>query len=408
MLLFLQAGTGYSDTVLLRNGDRLIGDIQNEFFEVGGPFTQLIVNRAFCKNIIMEKIRTSVGSVQTINNDIFIGSILTRNIQIILANQMRASINLSDLQSLYIDTFGPSHAVTTTIFITDNGSRFSGKLLNPEIRIQTGDRISAYPTDAVNRAEFVPDKPGQVSVLFSNGDIVNGNLLLPELTIQPDSAARISIHPSALRSIQFSAAKLLLKVFSGSTAAQKDSDGDGVSDASDDCPNTPQGNPVDERGCSTVIAAANDDDRPQNMNPAVQDEDGDSVADGADQCPGTPAGVRVDEKGCWQIGDILFDFDSNRLKAHYTPLLDEAAVVLQHNPLVRIEIQGGTDNIGSEDYNRLLSHQRAQSAKNYLVKKGIEPDRITALGYGTARNIASNEQAAGRALNRRVDLIVVE
>jgi OOP family OmpA-OmpF porin len=250
--------------------------------------------------------------------------------------------------------------------------------------------------------------PDQVSILLSSGDLVQGNLLLQELTVQPDSAAQLSVQPSKLRSIQFNAAKMLLKEFSSSTSSQKDSDGDGVSDAVDRCPNTSRGDEVDQRGCATGISAAKDHGRPEKMNPEIQDKDRDSVADQADQCPRTPAGVRVDKNGCWQIGDILFDFDSSRLKSQYAPVLDDAAVVLQRNPLVKIEIQGGTDNIGSEDYNRVLSYQRAQSAKNYLVKKGIEPGRITAVGYGTARNIASNENAAGRALNRRVDLMVAE
>jgi OOP family OmpA-OmpF porin len=82
--------------------------------------------------------------------------------------------------------------------------------------------------------------------------------------------------------------------------------------------------------------------------------------------------------------------------------------VLHKNPLAKIEIQGGTDNIGPEDYNRALSQKRAQNAKSYLIKKGIESDRITAVGFGTARNKASNENSTGRALNRRIDFAVIE
>jgi len=408
MILFLQAGTGYSDTVMLRNGDRLIGDIQNEFFVVRGPYSQLSVNKAFCKNIIMEESQASIGSVQTINNDIFIGAILTRDIQIFLTNQTRATVKVADLKSLFIDTFGPSHEVTTTIFTTANGSRFSGKLLNPEIRVRNGYMTAAYQTDAINRIEFRTDGPDQVSILLSNGDFIQGNLLLQELTIQPDSAAQVSVQPSEFSSIQFNAAKMLLKEFSNSTSSQKDSDGDGVSDAVDGCPNTSRGDPVDERGCSTSKLTAKEGGRSEKMNTAAHDNGRDSVADQGDQDQRTPVGIKSDKNGYLQIGNILFDFDSNRLKPQYAPVLDEPAVVLQRKPLVKIEIQGGRDNIGSEDYNRVLSHQRAQSAKNYLVKKGIEPGRIKAVGYGIARNIASNENAAGRALNRRVDLMVVE
>jgi hypothetical protein len=276
-----------------RNGYRLIGDIQNEFFVVQGSFSQLSVNKAFCKNIIMEKNEASVGSLQTVNNDIFIGYILTRHIQILLTDQTRATVNRADLQSLFIDTFGPSHEVTTTVFTAGNGSRFSGKLLDLEIRIQTGYRTAAYQTDAIHRIEFGADQPDQVSLLLSNGDFIQGNLLQQELTIQPDSTARLSVHPSKLSSIQFNAGKMLLKGFGSSASSQKDSDVDGVSDAVDVCPNKSRGDSVDERGCATSKIAA----KSEIMNPAVQDSGRDSVAAQRDQGPRTSAGVKSDKIG---------------------------------------------------------------------------------------------------------------
>jgi outer membrane protein OmpA-like peptidoglycan-associated protein len=408
MIFFLQVGTGYSDTVLLRNGDRLIGVIQNEYFVVQGSFSQITVKRTFCKNIIMESNQAFIGSLKTINNDSLTGTMLDREIQILLTNQTRETVSMNDLKSLFIDAFGPNRQVTTTIFTTRDGSRFSGKLLNPEIKIRTEYMAATYQTADINRIEFEGDKPANVSLLLSNGDFIHGNLLLDKITIQPDSFAQLTVDQSEFSSIQFNASKLLLKEFSSSASSEKDSDRDGVPDDADSCPDTPWGDQVDAKGCSTGKIAAKDVGQSAKKNLEPRDKDGDSVVDTMDQCPRTPAGVKVDNKGCWLIKDILFDFDVAGLKPQYYPVLDEVAVVMQRNPMVKIEIQGSTDNIGTESYNIVLSQQRAQNAKNYLLRKGIESHRITAVGYGTARNKASNENAAGRALNRRVDFMVVE
>ena len=164
-----------------------------------------------------------------------------------------------------------------------------------------------------------------------------------------------------------------------------DTDGDGVPDYCDQCPGTPEGVEVDGRGCPL-------------------DADGDGVQNYRDQCPGTPPGVRVDERGCWVIGDALFDFDKYIIKQQYYSVLDEAAAVLKKNPDLKIEIQGHTCNMGTEAYNKKLSGRRANAIMNYFIKKGIDETRLSALGYGLSKPKASNETEAGRILNRRVVL----
>ncbi len=408
MIFFLHAGTGYTDTALLRNGDKLIGNIQNEYFVVQGSFGQIAVNKAFCKNMTMDNNQLFVGSLKTINNDFFTGTVLNRDIQILLTNKALETININDLKSLFLDSSGPSRQVITTIFTMGDGDRFSGKLLIPEIEIRTEYMIATYQTSEINRIEFAPEKPDNASLLLTNGDLIHGHLLLDKIKIDPDSFAQLTVNPSIFSSIQFNARKMLLKKFSSSTSSEKDSDRDGVSDDADSCPDTPWGDRVDEKGCSTSKIAAKDVNKSVKMSLEPQDKDGDSVIDGVDQCPRTPPGVVVDKKGCWYTKDILFDFDSDILKPKYFSVIDEVSVVLHKNPLVKIEIQGGTDNIGPEDYNRVLSQKRAQNAKSYLIKKGIESDRVTTVGFGTARNKASNENSTGRALNRRIDFAVIE
>ena len=136
----------------------------------------------------------------------------------------------------------------------------------------------------------------------------------------------------------------------------------------------------------------------------AMDSDGDGVADTMDQCPNTPKGATVNEYGCWAYqGEVLFDFDQAELKAGAYPILDEAVMVLNDNPDLNIEIQGYTDSTGEEDYNVQLSQRRAESVMSYLVSRGIDPDRLTAKGYGSVNPVASNDTPQGRAKNRRVE-----
>jgi len=164
-----------------------------------------------------------------------------------------------------------------------------------------------------------------------------------------------------------------------------DSDGDGVPDYLDECPGTPQGVGVDSRGCPL-------------------DSDGDGVPDYRDKCPGTPKGARVDTEGCWVIDEAFFDFDKRDVKPRFYPIFDEVVAILNDNPSLRIVIEGHTDNVGTKAYNRKLSLERAKAVQGYLVRKGIQKDRLSTAGYGCSTPKASNETAEGRALNRRVKL----
>ncbi len=197
-----------------------------------------------------------------------------------------------------------------------------------------------------------------------------------------------------------------------------DSDRDGVPDYRDECPNTPNGVRVDEKGCpldSDGDGVPDYKDLCPNTPPGMKvnekgcppDTDHDGVPDERDQCPQTPKGTKVDDRGCWIIRDTLFSFGKREVNPTYNHLLDEVVVVLEKNPDLTIEIQGHTDNVGSNAYNNTLSQERAMAVKDYLTKKGISPKRLFPVGYGPLRPIATNETEAGRELNRRVELIPI-
>jgi len=177
------------------------------------------------------------------------------------------------------------------------------------------------------------------------------------------------------------------KVFLSKRAAaiSQDSDGDGVIDSIDECPDTPLGVAVDAVGCPL-------------------DSDRDGVYDYLDQCPGTPAGARVNSLGCWILLELLFDFDKAIIKSSSLPELNEIAIILKKNPGLKIHLKGHTCNIGSKEYNMDLSIRRANAVKKYLVSKKISMERITTQGFGLSKPVASNKTKQGRAMNRRVEI----
>ncbi|MGY6562175.1 MAG: OmpA family protein [Luteibaculaceae bacterium] len=108
------------------------------------------------------------------------------------------------------------------------------------------------------------------------------------------------------------------------------------------------------------------------------------------------------------LNNIFFDFDSFRLKDESKIELNRLHKFLVDNPSVRIEISGHTDNVGSASYNKNLSNSRAKSVVEFLIEKGIEGSRLTFVGYGSEKPIASNDTEAGKAKNRRTEFKVLD
>lgn len=107
-----------------------------------------------------------------------------------------------------------------------------------------------------------------------------------------------------------------------------------------------------------------------------------------------------------RLGEVLFDFDSYRLKPQSVKSLDEAAKIISEKYSDReILVEGHTDNIGSSDYNQRLSESRANSVAKYLKEKGLG-DKLSYRGYGKERPLFDNNTAEGRSKNRRVEIII--
>lgn len=141
------------------------------------------------------------------------------------------------------------------------------------------------------------------------------------------------------------------------------------------------------------------------------DSDGDGVTDSIDQCPNTPKGIKVDRVGCpvaipEKVSITLlveFDFDKDVVRPQYHGDIEKVANFLKAYPATNAQLEGHTCSIGSEEYNMNLSKRRAASVKKYLVDKfGTDGSRITTVGFGEVKPVASNKTEEGRKRNRRV------
>lgn len=114
----------------------------------------------------------------------------------------------------------------------------------------------------------------------------------------------------------------------------------------------------------------------------------------------TPRGLVV------TLGDVLFDTAKSTLKQNAQISLAKVSVILQQYPDLKLQIEGYTDSVGSDNYNLKLSEDRANSTKAFLINNGVNPENVSSLGFGKANPVADNGTAAGRAQNRRVEMVV--
>jgi len=104
--------------------------------------------------------------------------------------------------------------------------------------------------------------------------------------------------------------------------------------------------------------------------------------------------------------DVLFDFNKYTLKPEARERLARVSGIVLAYPDLKLQVEGYTDAIGSEEYNQTLSEKRAEAVRDYLVSSGVSMNNVAAQGLGKADPVADNSTSAGRKLNRRVEMIV--
>ena len=211
----------------------------------------------------------------------------------------------------------------------------------------------------------------------------------------------------------------------------KDTDGDGLPDHQDKCPM--EAGPVENGGCPDTDRDGDGiidrlDKCPDQFGVAEQqgcpdpDRDGDGIVDRLDKCP-DEFGIEA-EGGCPKkyktvvvkkdrieiTQQIKFKTGSHQIIGKDSQqVLDDVAAALTDNPQIKkIRIEGHTDSVGADAMNLRLSQRRADAVMAALIKRGIDPGRMEAVGFGEARPIASNGTARGRAENRRTEFNIVE
>jgi outer membrane protein OmpA-like peptidoglycan-associated protein len=109
-----------------------------------------------------------------------------------------------------------------------------------------------------------------------------------------------------------------------------------------------------------------------------------------------------------RLRNVFFEFDRADIKPESEVELLEVVRLLQAHPKWKVEVQGHTDSVGTAMYNQQLSQRRAEAVRQFLIARGIKPERIRARGYGSSRPIAPNTTEEGRALNRRTEILFIE
>ncbi len=170
----------------------------------------------------------------------------------------------------------------------------------------------------------------------------------------------------------------------------RDSDGDGVYDVNDKCPNV---NYNSSTGCPP-------------------DSDGDGVFDADDRCPneigkvendGCPLSIKETKMLLDIQASVEFETGKNILKSDSKVKLDQLVDLMRKHSTLKMSIEGHTDSTGNPAKNLDLSKKRAQACKDYLISKGISAHRLKSSGFGHKRPISTNNTAAGRSKNRRVE-----
>ena len=250
--------------------------------------------------------------------------------------------------------------------------------------------VDADNLDGYYKAPYLGDK---FSYLHAGLEFSLGNSNKPQLARHNPPAElnrKLKAKDDALQAEIYANEQKRLKMLADNEALRNDinrmkmdSDGDGVSDYFDKCPNTAAGVKVDGGGCDLPVMTMTLDTVINNNTYIISEEDK-SLAVSA-------------------LANLEFDFGKYTIRSSSFVYLDRLADLLVRKQII-LKLSGHTDAIGSDNYNMTLSENRANAVKEYLVAKGAASNRIETIGFGEKEPISTNKNADGRQLNRRVEI----
>ncbi len=307
----------------------------------------------------------------------------------------------------YVDIAGSENEVPTSLLKTS---------INGVFDITEGNRVNPYVLGGLGYESVTDSRYGFKSHPFVQGGGGLGIGITENIKAKAELKA-LQILGGNKENNEFVAEIGVAMPFGGKAQPKvrqvvADSDGDGVIDRLDKCPNTPKGESVGADGCpvqqqiiqESAPVSFNDTECP--IKTDLPDADRDGVEDSVDQCPGTPCDFSVDSKGCpvKAILRIHFATDSAHITDYSMRKVRKFAKFLLNHKGSLVHIVGHTDDRASDEYNMVLSKKRAEAVKKALINLGVSPSRLSTEGRGERDPIASNKTEQGRALNRRIEV----
>ncbi|WP_374948758.1 OmpA family protein [Mucilaginibacter sp.] len=265
----------------------------------------------------------------------------------------------------YAQPNGDKHYVKELVIPVGAGIKFK---LSDATALNLGYTMNFIDGDNLDGSKFQFPTKDKYSYGYAGLEFTLGGSGKPNLDwVNPVAMMYDELYDAALRQEVEALKGRVTNVENAVTDLKKDSDGDGVSDQFDKCPNTPAGSVVDGSGCVIVFPKA----------------DSTATASGA------------------AYSNIQFEFDSSVLRTSSYPVLDATSADLRSSGAT-VEIDGYASSEGTAAHNMSLSRDRANSVKTYLVNSGVAASKLKVKGYGETNPIADNSTEEGRVLNRRV------
>jgi len=377
LITLMMATFCFADMVTLKSDDVLTCDVISEYIGLQSEYQNLFFKNDFVMSMMIQPDQPDQFLIKTVNNDLFTGTIINDQIEIVLDAGETVLLTPENVQGLYLESSGETYELDTTIFVMYNGDRFSGRLLTDQITLSNEQFTMCLKQADMERIEFREPGSKMADVYLTDGSLMTGELSEDVFGIAPDSIPKINVCVTQFKKIQFNAVKYIKKSITLDTYTDAETGQLEFANLFSEIPTD-----ITNEGVACRVG------------------DTAEVAKEADVADETTEDLK--------LSNILFDFDQIDIKPEYFELLDKVVDVLVKNPSMKVQIKGHTDIIGTDDYNKALSVKRAQAVAQYFIDAGIIIDRISINGYGFKLPVADNNTEEGKALNRRVEMLLID